>query len=135
MTTLLHKKNLLLPEVCRASIPADDAVNLREIGACLDDIVAETCEIVDDRLLDRCLRLLSKRRTLKYMPNVAVLSRTVNVFHDLLLEKRLSYATKTKLLTEMNVICSKVMAEPLVLRRIAWQSMWKDIMDVTGSHS
>ena len=44
--TLLHKKNLLLPEVERVSIPDDDATNLNEIGACLDEIVAETCEIV-----------------------------------------------------------------------------------------
>ena len=44
--TLLQKKNLLLPEVQRASIPDNDVVNLNEIIACLDEIVAESREIV-----------------------------------------------------------------------------------------
>ena len=156
--TLLHKKNLLLPEVERVSIPDDDVVNLNEIGACLDEIVAESCEIVvgsqpkclicffhlsnpigcshddqDNRLLERCLRLVSTRRTLKYIPNGEILSRTVNVFHDLLIEKRLSFVMKTKLLTEMHKICKKAMADPLVgLRPIAWKSLWKDAMDIAG---
>ena len=44
--TLVHKKNLLLPEVERGSIADDDVVNLNEIGACLDEIVAESRPIV-----------------------------------------------------------------------------------------
>ena len=44
--TLVHKKNLLLPEVERGSIADDDVVNLNEISACLDEIVAESRPIV-----------------------------------------------------------------------------------------
>ena len=79
------------------------------------------------------MRLVSTRRLLKYTPNGAILSRTVNVFHDLLMEKRLSFVMKTKLLTEMHKICKKSTADPLVgLRPIAWKSLWKEAMDIAG---
>ena len=84
--------------------------------------------------MDRCLRLISTRRTLKYIPNAAILSRTVNVFHDLVMEKRLSFVMKSKLLTEMHKICKKKsLAVPLVgLRPIAWKALWKEAMDIAG---
>ena len=84
--------------------------------------------------MERCLRLISNRRTLKYLPNGDILSRTVNVFHDLLIEKRMSFVMKTKLLTEMHKICGKKsVANPLVgLRPIAWKALWKDAMDIAG---
>lgn len=79
------------------------------------------------------MRLISTRRTLKYIPNDAILSRIVNVFHDLLIEKRLSYVMKTKLLTEMQKICKKSTATPLVgIRPIAWKLFWKEAMDIAG---
>ena len=99
--TPLHKKNLLLPEVERIS------VNLKEIDICLDEIVADSHEIVDNRLLEQCLRLVSTRRMVKYIPNWNVLTRTVNVFHELLMKKRLSIVMKIKLLEEMQKICRK----------------------------
>ena len=44
--TLVHKKNLLLPAEESGSIADVDVINLNEINACLDEIVAESRPIV-----------------------------------------------------------------------------------------
>ena len=127
----LQKKNLLLPNVERTSIPTDDVANLTEISECLKEIENEEREIVDQKVLERCLRLINNRRSLKYVPNKDQLSCTVNVFHHVLINKRVSFPMRSKLLAEMYKTCRKTAPHiQLNLKPIDWRTLWKDATDV-----
>ena len=125
-------KNTLLPPAEQTQLAVEDAENLQELEQCLGEIEAEQREIVDPKVLDRALRLVQTRRSLKYTPHAVVLARAVNAFHDVVVHKRTSFPMKTKLFAEMQKLCSKAHGDTsrLALKPIAWRAVWKDALDV-----
>ena len=132
MATSLKMKNTLLPPFEQTQLVLEDGQNLQELEQCLGEIEAEQREIVDPRLLNNAVRLLNARRVLKYSPNAGALARAVNVFHDVVVNKRTSFPIKCRLLAEMQKLCGKAHGDTsrLNLKPIDWRAIWKDALDV-----
>jgi hypothetical protein len=81
----LHKVNLLLCEPERELITKDDDENLSEITKLLDDL--EKADIIDVKLLEKCIRTVNSRHVLKYTKNDMLSTRIFNIFHEILMTK------------------------------------------------
>jgi hypothetical protein len=81
----LHKVNLLLCEPEREWITKDDDENLSEITKLLDDL--EKADIIDVKLLEKCIRTVNSRHVLKYTKNDMLSTRIFNIFHEILMTK------------------------------------------------
>jgi hypothetical protein len=81
----LHKVNLLLCEPERESITKDDDENLSETTKLLDDL--EKADIIDVKLLEKCIRTVNSRHVLKYSKNDLLSTRIFNIFHEILMTK------------------------------------------------
>lgn len=81
----LQKVNLLLCEPERESIIKDDDENLSETTKILDEL--EKAVVIDDKLLEKCIRTVNSRHVLKYTKNDLLSTRIFNVFHEVLITK------------------------------------------------
>jgi hypothetical protein len=81
----LQKVNLLLCEPERESITKDDDENLSETTKLLDDL--EKADIIDVKLLEKCIRTVNSRHVLKYTKSDLLSTRIFNIFHEILMTK------------------------------------------------
>lgn len=81
----LHKVNLLLCEPERESITKDDEENLAETIRLFDKL--ENTDIIDVKLLEKCIRTVNARHVLKYTENDLLSARVLNTFHEILMTK------------------------------------------------
>mmetsp|Transcript_274 Transcript_274/g.332 ORF Transcript_274/g.332 Transcript_274/m.332 type:complete len:2038 (+) Transcript_274:135-6248(+) len=125
----LKKSNLLLCEPERVSIADDDALNLIEAHKSFDELEKEG-DVVDNRVLEKCFRLILSRKSLKYNIDKSLYTRAVNIFHHTLLTKKLSFRMKSSILSHMFQICKK--NNDLILNPIDYKTLWQDALDIAS---
>lgn len=118
--------NTLLPY----PVGADDARNAAEIEKTLCIIEKRDLLEVEWKDVQRLIRLLTTRRSLKYEDKVDLSSRSISLFLRLYEDCDLSIVNKSKALQMLTDLCRKKHVQYPSPITFNWKKMWNDAIDI-----